>query len=210
MHLLKNDSCLYVSHTFLLPFSKRDKERADRSISQPFLVKPRTCCWPKSNVEEGAEGLLGPLCRWERRVWGLERHLRMTGMTLTIFGQNYLISFSERGKQNEAQKSNFWKFGSVYRFCFPVWRTLMLYFVAELWKISEMDSPSPGLCYNFPCFSWIWIFNLMPKCTLYCLLILTSFAELDQSLQGLLSFERLDRASPDLWPEQSESILFQD
>lgn len=28
--------------------------------------------------------------------------------------------------------------------------------------------------------------------------------ELDQSLQGLLSFERLDRASPDLWPEQSE------
>lgn len=29
--------------------------------------------------------------------------------------------------------------------------------------------------------------------------------ELDQSLQGLLSFERLDRASPDLWPEQSES-----
>lgn len=30
------------------------------------------------------------------------------------------------------------------------------------------------------------------------------FVELDQSLQGLLSFERLDRASPDLWPEQSE------
>ena len=50
----------------------------------------------------------------------------------------------------------------------------------------------------------------MPKYTLYCLLILTSFAELDQSLQGLLSFERLDRASPDLWPEQSESLLFQD
>ena len=50
----------------------------------------------------------------------------------------------------------------------------------------------------------------MPKYTLYCLPILTSFAELDQSLQGLLSFERLDRASPDLWPEQSESILFQD
>ena len=102
------------------------------------------------------------------------------------------------------------KFGSVYRFCFPVCRTLMLHFVAELWKISEMDSPSPGLCYNFPYFSWIWVFNLMPKYTLYCLLILTSFAELDQSLQGLLSFERLDRASPDLWPEQSESILFQD
>ena len=31
-----------------------------------------------------------------------------------------------------------------------------------------------------------------------------SLAELDQSLQGLLSFERLDRASPDLWPEQSK------
>ena len=28
--------------------------------------------------------------------------------------------------------------------------------------------------------------------------------ELDNSLQGLLSFERLDRASPDLWPEQSK------
>lgn len=65
MHLLKNDSFLYVSHTFLLPFSKRDKERADRSISQPFLVKPRTTAvaGQKSNVEEGAEGLLGPLCR---------------------------------------------------------------------------------------------------------------------------------------------------
>lgn len=41
------------------------------------------------------------------------------------------------------------------------------------------------------------------KCFLYpfsvCLI-----TELDQSLQGLLSFERLDRASPDLWPEQSE------
>ena len=105
---------------------------------------------------------------------GWERHVRMTGMTLTIFGENYLASFSERGKQNEAQKSNFWKFGSVYRFCFPVCRTLMLHFVAELWKISEMDSPSPGLCYNFPCFSWIWVFNLMPKYTLYCLLTLTS------------------------------------
>ena len=34
--------------------------------------------------------------------------------------------------------------------------------------------------------------------------LVNSFAELDQSLQGLLSFERLDRASPDLWPEQSE------
>ena len=99
MHLLKNDSFLYVSHTFLLPFSKRDKERADRSISQPFLVKPRTSYWPKSNVEEGAEGLLGPLCRCERRVWGWEckRHVGMTGMTHTIFGENYLTSFSERG-----------------------------------------------------------------------------------------------------------------
>lgn len=131
-------------------------------------------------------------------------------MILTIFRENYLTSVSKRGLENEAQKSNFWKFGSVYRFCCPVFRTLILYFVAELWKISEMDSPSPGLCYNSPCFSWIWIFNLMPKYTLYCLLILTSFAELDQSFQGLLSFERLDRASPDLWPEQSELILFQD
>lgn len=96
MHLLKNDSFLYVSHTFLLPFSKRDKERADRSISQLSLVKPRTSCWPKSNVEEGAEGLLGPLCRWEEGL-GWERHVRMTGMTLTIFGENYLTSFSERG-----------------------------------------------------------------------------------------------------------------
>lgn len=30
--------------------------------------------------------------------------------------------------------------------------------------------------------------------------------ELDQSLQGLLSFERLDRASPDLWPEQIPGV----
>ena len=41
---------------------------------------------------------------------------------------------------------------------------------------------------------------------LLVLFTLISFAELDQSLQGLLSFERLDRASPDLWPEQSEFI----
>ncbi|XP_022785301.1 protein lin-52 homolog isoform X1 [Stylophora pistillata] len=33
-----------------------------------------------------------------------------------------------------------------------------------------------------------------------------SHAELDQSLQGLLSFERLDRASPDLWPEQIPGV----
>ncbi|XP_015762846.1 PREDICTED: protein lin-52 homolog [Acropora digitifera] len=30
--------------------------------------------------------------------------------------------------------------------------------------------------------------------------------ELDQSLQGLISFERLDRASPDLWPEQIPGV----
>jgi len=30
--------------------------------------------------------------------------------------------------------------------------------------------------------------------------------ELDQGLQGLLSFERLDRASPDLWPEQMPGV----
>lgn len=36
-------------------------------------------------------------------------------------------------------------------------------------------------------------------------MLMFASVELDQSLQGLLSFERLDRASPDLWPEQSES-----
>lgn len=31
--------------------------------------------------------------------------------------------------------------------------------------------------------------------------------EVDQNLQGLLSFETLDRASPDLWPEQSKNTM---
>ena len=69
-----------------------------------------------------------------------------------------------------------------------------------------MESPSPGLWDYCAYFVWLNIVFGSPihaysKLIVY---LVNLFAELDQSLQGLLSFERLDRASPDLWPEQSE------
>ena len=54
---------------------------------------------------------------------------------------------------------------------------------------------------------FLYLFSVLTFKLDLCICLSVCLVELDQSLQGLLSFERLDRASPDLWPEQSE-LLF--
>lgn len=69
-----------------------------------------------------------------------------------------------------------------------------------------MESPNPGMKRHYVLFLRSSVFHITFSALLFMWSSCRSvcLVELDQSLQGLLSFERLDRASPDLWPEQSE------